>query len=52
MKLTIFFPRILWLLLVLISSVAAAQPRQPIIVGDLEVFYGGMPAEVLRGHPA
>lgn len=29
----------------------AAEVRQPIIVGDLEIFYGVMPAEILRAHP-
>lgn len=30
---------------------SAAEVRQPIIVGNLEIFYGVMPAEVLRAHP-
>lgn len=30
---------------------AAAEIRQPIIAGDLEIFYGVMPAEVLFTYP-
>jgi hypothetical protein len=30
---------------------AAAEVRQPLLAGDLEIFYGVMPAEVLRAHP-
>lgn len=30
---------------------AAAEVRQPIVAGDVELFYGVMPASVLLGHP-
>ena len=30
----------------------AAEMRQPIVAGDLEIFYGVIPAAVLLGHPA
>ena len=33
-------------------SGTAAEVRQPIIAGDVELFYGVMPASVLLGHPA
>ena len=40
--------------LILICSLTstAAEIRQPIIAGGLEIFYGVMPAEVLRAHPS
>lgn len=30
----------------------AAEVKQPIVAGDLEIFYGVMPAEILRVHPS
>lgn len=33
-------------------SGTAAEVRQPIIAGDVEFFYGVIPASVLLGHPA
>ena len=30
---------------------AAAEVRQPLVVGNLEIFYGVIPAAVLLGHP-
>jgi hypothetical protein len=31
---------------------AAAEVRQPIVAGDIELFYGVMPAPVLLAHPS
>ncbi len=30
----------------------AAEVKQPIVAGDLEIFYGVIPAEILRAHPS
>ncbi len=30
----------------------AAEVRQPVVVGTLDIFYGVIPAAVLLGHPA
>lgn len=35
-----------------VPTTVANDTRQPIIAGDLEVFYGVMPAAVLLTHPA
>jgi hypothetical protein len=31
---------------------AAAEVRQPIVAGDIEIYYGVMPASVLLAHPS
>lgn len=33
------------------GSAVAAEQRQPLRAGNLEVFYGVMPAEAILGHP-
>lgn len=33
-------------------ATAAVEVQQPLIVGNLEIFYGVIPAAVLLGHPA
>ena len=37
--------------LALSSATLAAELRQPIRAGGLEIFYGVIPAEILLGHP-
>jgi len=34
------------------GNAVAAEQRQPLKAGDLEIFYGVIPAEAILGHPA
>jgi len=36
----------------MLGNAVAAEQRQPLKAGDLEVFYGVIPAETILGHPA
>jgi len=36
----------------MLRNAVAAEQRQPLKAGDLEIFYGVIPAEVILGHPA
>jgi hypothetical protein len=35
-----------------LGNAVAAEQRQPLKAGDLEIFYGVIPAEAILGHPA